>query len=142
VNHQVRLAIDIGAIGTVAVLGYPDGKTVPVPFDDGWLLPPGVFAEDETTLLVGAEAQRRAVDWPDRFEPSPLRRVDEGHVLHGHAEFSVEQLFVAVLSRAHATAVRVVGGPVSAVVLSVPAAWGRQRRAILASAAAAAGLPG
>ena len=62
-------------------------------------------------------------------------------VLLGTAEVPVAELIRAVLARVATEAHRVAGAPLSQTTLTCPASWAQPRRSVLASAAAAAGLP-
>src|SRR5207302_4053003 len=76
---------------------------------------------------------------PTRYEPNPKRRVDETAVLLGTG-YPVPQVIAAVLGRVVSEAVRAGGGSPTQAVLTYPATWGRQRKDVLAQAAALAGL--
>jgi hypothetical protein len=90
---------------------FPDGRVQPLLFESNPLLPSAVFAEEGRRLLVGRDAERSSRVDPARFEPNPKRRVDEGSVLLGNAEFRTADLVAAVLRRVYEEAVRVAGGP-------------------------------
>jgi hypothetical protein len=138
-----RLGIDFGTSNTVAVVYQPNGRTRPVLFDGFPLLPSSVCVSiDGSELLVGREAAHSARVHPERFEPHPKRRIDDGTVLLGTDEYPVAQLIAAVLGRVRAEVVRMMGGEPGSVVLTYPAAWGGRRRAVLLDAARRAGLPG
>jgi molecular chaperone DnaK (HSP70) len=136
-----RLGIDFGTSNTVAVVRERDGGTRPVLFDGFPLLPSAVcVALEGSGLLVGREAIHAARVRPERFEPHPKRRIDEGTVLLGDTEYPVEHLIAAVLARVKAEAVRANGGEPAEVVLTFPAAWGQRRRGTLLAGAQLAGL--
>ena len=138
-----RLGIDFGTSNTVAVVCQPNGRTRPVLFDGFPLLPSSVCVSiDGGELLVGREAAHSARVHPERFEPHPKRRIDDGTVLLGTDEYPVAQLIAAVLGRVRAEVVRMMGGQPGSVVLTYPAAWGARRRAVLLDAARRAGLEG
>jgi molecular chaperone HscA len=140
-----QLAIDLGTSHTVAVVRRT-GQPPRVLLVDGLpLFPSGVFAGSVTdpsdgALHTGRDAERLAQVQPERYEPHPKRRVDEGSVLLGDREVPVPALLAAVLARVATEAadagVRAAGGTV----LTCPADWGRQRRAVLTEAAGLAGL--
>ncbi|MEV4514775.1 Hsp70 family protein [Dactylosporangium sp. NPDC049525] len=141
---RYRLGIDFGTSNTVAVIHEDDGRTRPVLFDGFPLLPSCVCVAPEgaggTGLLVGREATHAARIRPERYEPHPKRRIDDGTVLLGDAEFSVAQLIAAVLTQVRTETVRTMGGEPGTVVLTYPAAWGPRRRSVLLDAARLAGL--
>lgn len=63
--------------------------------------------------------------YPERFEPNPKRRIDDGEILLGERAVPVVEAITAVLSRVIDEAQRAAGGVVSAVTLTHPVAWGR-----------------
>ncbi|GIJ55639.1 substrate-binding domain-containing protein [Virgisporangium aurantiacum] len=134
-----RLGVDFGTSNTVAVLRWPDGHVRPLLFDGSPLLPSAVYAESAGVLLVGRDAVHTARVAPGNFEPHPKRRVDDGTVLLGSAEFAVVDLFAAVFARVSAEVERVAPERPSTVVVTHPAAWGPHRRDLLAAAAAGLG---
>jgi hypothetical protein len=136
---EATLAIDLGTSNTVAALRRPDGRTEQVLFDGSPVLPSAVFAQDADTLLVGRDALHAAGAAPERLEPNPKLRIDDGSVLLGD-EVSVPELFAAVLRRVAAEADRCTPGDVGTVVLTHPAAWASRRRQVLLDAARRAGL--
>ncbi|WP_433040887.1 Hsp70 family protein [Dactylosporangium sp. CS-033363] len=136
-----RLGVDFGTSTTVAVLAWPDGRTRPLTFDGSPLLPSAVYADPDGPLLAGRDARHWARRHPERFEPYPKRRIDDGTVLLGEREVGVVELFAAVLSRVAAEAERVAGGTPEQVTVTCPVSWGRIRRELLVRAALEAGLP-
>jgi hypothetical protein len=135
---SARLAIDLGTSHTVGVVHREGQQVRPLVFDGSPLLPSGVAVADDGGLVTGRDAQRIAQLWPDRYEPHPKRRVDEGSVLLGDRVYSVAELLAAVLRRVIAEA-----GPAAAnAVLTCPADWGGPRRDVLREAARQAGLGG
>ncbi|MEV6521598.1 Hsp70 family protein [Longispora sp. NPDC051575] len=137
---RFRLGVDFGTSSTVAVLEWPDGRTRPLLFDGTPLLSSAVFSAPDRGLLIGREAVHSARAQPERFEPNPKRRIDEGTVLLGDTELPVVELVAAVLRRVAAEARTVAHDPVLDVTLTHPAAWGQRRRGILTEAARRAGF--
>ena len=133
------LAVDFGTSNTVAVLRRPDGRTGAVLFDGSPLLPSAVYVDPAGALLTGRDAVHSARLAPERFEPNPKLRVDEGSVLLG-VEVPVVDLFAAVLARVLAEAQRIACRAPASVVLTHPAGWGTRRRAVLEQAALKAGM--
>ena len=119
---------------------WPDGRVSPLLFDATPLLPSAVFAAEDGRLLVGRDAERSARIDPAAFEPHPKQRIDDGVVLLGVMEHPVAELIAAVLRRCLDEACRVLGEPPTRAVLTHPAGWGPRRKAVLAEAAARAGL--
>ena len=136
----VGLSVDLGTSHTVAVLLGRDGDVNPLLFDGSPLLVSAVFAGADGALAVGRDAMHSARLAPERFEPHPKRRIDDGSVLLGDVEVSVQDMFTAILTRVRDECVRVTG-IVPAVTLTHPATWGPVRRQILIDAADAAGIP-
>lgn len=135
---RARLGIDFGTSSTVAVVALPQRDPRPLLFDGSPLLPSAVCVDPTGRILVGRDALHTAMSIPEAFEPYPKQRIDDGTVLLGGAEIAVSRLYQAVLDRVvsdarHVTG-RLAGEPLD-VVLTCPAAWGRQRRATLLAAA-------
>jgi molecular chaperone DnaK (HSP70) len=137
----VGLGVDYGTSNTVAMLGWPDGRRRPLLFDGSPLLPSAVYAETDGRLLTGADAARAARGDPGRYEPHPKRRIDDGTVLLGDAEYPVAELIAATLRRVREEAVRTATAPPAPVTLTYPATWGPARRAVLLDATRRAGMP-
>ncbi|WP_432827375.1 Hsp70 family protein [Dactylosporangium sp. CA-092794] len=127
----VRLGIDFGTFTTVAVLAAGDGEPQLLLFDGSPLLRSAVCADPTGHLVVGRDALHLAAANPAGFEPHPKRCVDEGTVLLAGAQFEVEALFAAVLDRVVEEATRVAGAPPTQTVVTCPAGWGAERRAVL-----------
>jgi hypothetical protein len=134
-----RLGIDFGTANTVAVLAFPGREPRALLFNGAPLLPSAVQATDGGRLLVGRDAQHTALTDPGAFEPHPKRCIDDGTVLLGDAETPVTALIAAVLGRVGREAARVADGVPGETVITVPAAWGSERRQTVLEAAA--GLP-
>jgi Hsp70 protein len=134
------LAIDFGTSNTVAVVGRPDGPAEPLLFDGAPMLPSAVFATPEGGLLTGRDAVYSARLAPERYEPHPKLRVDDGALLLG-VEVPVDGVYAAILGRVVAEARSAGANPIGYAVLTHPASWGPRRCTLLRSAAAAAGLP-
>ncbi|TQS42655.1 ABC transporter substrate-binding protein [Cryptosporangium phraense] len=134
------LGIDFGTSNTVAVLRRGDGPPETLLFDGSPLLVSAVFADPSGQLLTGRDAAHAARSRPDRFEPNPKRRIDDGTVLLGDAELPVTQLIAAVLARVLAEATRVAGRPPATVTLTHPVSWASRRLGVLTRAAGMAGI--
>ncbi|MEU7867778.1 Hsp70 family protein [Dactylosporangium sp. NPDC049140] len=138
---RIRLGIDFGTSNTVAALAGPDGRIRALVVDGSPLVPSAVFAAGEAEPLVGVDAVRAAAGNPAAFEGNPKRRIDDGTVWLGERDRPVVELIAAVLARVAGEARRVAGGAAGETVLTHPATWGGPRLAVLAEAAARAGLP-
>ncbi len=135
-----RLGVDFGTSTTVAVLHSRAGRSGPLFFDASPLLPSGVFVGPDGAMVTGLDAERAALSHPAAYEANPKRRIADGTAWLAGREVPVVDLVAAVLARVGDEAKRVAGGPPSSVVLTHPADWARSRSALLASAAAQAGL--
>ncbi|MEH1124614.1 Hsp70 family protein [Micromonospora sp. CPCC 206061] len=135
-----RMGVDFGTSNTVAMLGWPDGRARPVLFDGAPILPSAVFADQSGELLVGRDAVVAALSYPERFEPYPKRRIDDGMLLLGDRAMPIGEAIAAVLRRVVVETQRVAGQWPSQVALTYPAAWGARRRASLLEGAARAGI--
>jgi hypothetical protein len=140
VTGPVRLAVDLGASHTVAVVRRNDQAPRALLFDGSPVLPSGVFAGPDATLQTGRDAERLAQVEPERFEPHPKRRVDDGAVLLGGLEVPTPELLAAILRRVVQEAWEAGVAASGATVLTCPADWGRQRRGVLLEAARLAAI--
>ncbi|MDP9798790.1 outer membrane protein assembly factor BamB [Catenuloplanes nepalensis] len=138
-SGPARLAVDLGTTHTVAVVERAGQPARALLFDGSPILPSGVFLAADGVVHTGRDAARLGASEPERFEPHPKRRVDEGSVLLGTAETGVADLLRAILVRV-AEEARTAGVDPAGAVLTCPADWGRPRRAVLADAARRAGL--
>ncbi|MBY8873211.1 Hsp70 family protein [Micromonospora sp. PLK6-60] len=134
------LGVDLGTSNTVAVLRWPDGRTRPLLFDGQPILPSGVYADAEGGLHAGRDAQRLAQAEPQRYEPNPKRRVDEAEIPLGDRTYLPAEL-LAVTLRAVADAAVGALGFLPPAVVTYPAAWDADRRAVLHDALRLAGWP-
>nr|WP_243870136.1 Hsp70 family protein [Amycolatopsis granulosa] len=137
------MSVDLGTSNTVAVLSAHGRAPRVVEVDGSATMPSAVFAEENGTLVVGRDAERRARLDPTRFEPNPKRRVDEQTLLLGRDVVPVNEALAAVLRRVLDETTRQLGGELpDEVRLTHPAQWGPTRRNVLLSAARLAGLSG
>ncbi|MFC4337293.1 Hsp70 family protein [Salininema proteolyticum] len=134
------LSVDLGTSHTVAVIQWPDGRTRPLLFDGSPIMPSAVFLDQAGEIHTGRDAETLAATEPDRYEPNPKQRINDGFILLGDRDISVTQAFTAILRRVGAAAQEAVGS-LPASILTCPAEWGERRRAVLQDAAAAAGYP-
>lgn len=130
-----KLGIDFGTFNTVSVLALPGREPRPLLFDGSPLLRSAVCADTGDRLLVGQDALHTSLSFPESFEPYPKRCVDDGTVLLGDRELTVEDLFAVPLRRVASEARLITTEPVTEVVLTCPAAWRAGRRATLLTAA-------
>ncbi|GAB3999707.1 hypothetical protein GCM10029992_29260 [Glycomyces albus] len=95
---------------------------------------------DEGGPVVGTDAVHSGRRKPERYEPNPKRRIDDGQILLGDRELPVTSVIAAVLSRVARECEQTLGGGLGPVTVTVPAAWGPTRRHVIADAAGAAGF--
>ncbi|MFT7837268.1 Hsp70 family protein [Saccharothrix sp. BKS2] len=137
------LSVDLGTSNTVAVLAAHGRPPRVVEVDGSATMPSAVYCEEDGTLVVGRDAERRARLDPARFEPNPKRRVDDGVLLLGDNVVPVTDALAAVLRRVFEETARQLGGEaLDEIRLTHPAQWGPTRRNVLLSAARLAGAPG
>ncbi|WP_367130907.1 Hsp70 family protein [Saccharothrix sp. HUAS TT1] len=135
------LSVDLGTSNTVAVLAAHGRPPRVVEVDGSATMPSAVYCEEDGTLVVGRDAERRARLDPARFEPNPKRRVDDGVLLLGDNVVAVTDALAAVLRRVLEETTRQLGGEsLDEVRLTHPAQWGPTRRNVLLSAARLAGV--
>lgn len=135
------LSVDLGTSNTVAVLSSHGRPPRVVEVDGSATMPSAVYCEEDGSLVVGRDAERRARLDPARFEPNPKRRVDEGTLLLGETVVPVADALSAVLARVLEETSRQLGGSApDEVRLTHPAQWGPVRRNVLLSAARLAGM--
>ncbi|WP_353648083.1 Hsp70 family protein [Nakamurella sp. A5-74] len=138
---QVMLGIDFGTSNTVAAIAQPNRAPRVLSIDGAGWMPSAVFLDEAGQLVVGRDAERRARLSPERFEPNPKRRVDDGEVMLGDTVMPVVAVIAAVLRRVGEEARRQnAGRTADVVILTHPADWGSVRRNILQSAARQADL--
>ncbi|WP_327007604.1 hypothetical protein OHA72_10230 [Dactylosporangium sp. NBC_01737] len=111
-----------------------------LPLDDvGWLAN-AVLVADDGSLLVGADAERRAaVVEAQRWVAQPGARLGEDIVVAGR-RFEAADLVTALLRHVAACVASTVGATPSSVMVAAPAGWGPRRLAGLRRAAQVAGL--
>lgn len=140
---MVVLGIDFGTSNTVAVLAGDGRPPRSLSIDGSAWMPSAVYVDDDDTLAVGRDAERKARLAPERFEPNPKRRIDDGEILLGVRVVPVVDAIAAVLRRVGEEARRQLNGRnPDQVHLTHPAQWGSSRQNVLLAGARAAGLGG
>lgn len=133
------LSVDLGTANTVAVLS---GHGV-VDVDGGPVMPSSVYLEEDGTLLVGREADRRSRQDPSRYEPNPKRHIDKATLKLGERNLPVNDALAAIYARVmEAVAPLLMGAALDEIRLTHPAEWGPSRRNKLLSSARLAGMTG
>ncbi len=134
------VAVDYGAVNTVAVLRRPDGQVRPLLVDGSPLLPSAACVGPDGRLLVGRDAESAGRVDPAAFVPDPRSRIDAGTVLLGRSSFPVVEVIGSTLALAAREAIHSAGGVLPRLVLTHPASWDETRRARLGEAGFRAGL--
>ncbi len=136
------VGIDVGTTFSAAAI-WRAGTASTVPLGNRAATVPSVlFLRDDGVMLVGEAAARRAVTEPDRVVREFKRRVgDAVPVVVGDEPFSAAHLTAQMVKWVADKVAEREGGPADYAVLTHPASWGPHRQAVLAEAAATAGLP-
>ena len=135
------LGVDFGTSNTAAAYRVDGGPAQPVRLSDqAEQMPSAVLALDSGIMVGGAAVRSARLD-PQRFEPSPKRRLGEGEILLGAREWPVPQLIAEVLIHVKQKAMWVAGGrPPAQLILTYPQQWAQGRKDLLRQAAAGAGF--
>ncbi|WP_112263510.1 Hsp70 family protein [Lentzea terrae] len=133
------LSVDLGTANTVAVLS--DHGVVDL--DGGPTMPSSVYLDEDGTLHVGREAERRSRQDPSRYEPNPKRHIDKATIKLGETNLPVNDALAAIYARVmEAVTPLLQGGQLDEIRLTLPAEWGPSRRNKLLSSARLAGMTG
>ena len=135
------LGVDFGTSNTAAAYRANGGPAQPVRLSDQAEQMPSAILALDSGIMVGGAAVRSARLDPQRFEPSPKRRLGEGEILLGAREWPVTQLIAEVLNHVKQKAMWVAGGqPPQELILTYPQQWAQGRKESLRQAAALAGF--
>ncbi len=135
------LGVDFGTSNTVAALTADDAPARALAINGHPWMPSAVCLDEDNRLTVGIEAERLGRHLPEKFEPNPKRRIDEGDLMLGLKLVRVVDALTAVLTQVAAEARRQLGGRLpDHVCLTHPAQWGPVRQQSLRVAAQQAGL--
>lgn len=133
------LSVDLGTANTVAVLS--DHGVVDL--DGGPTMPSSVYLDEDGTLHVGREAERRSRQDPLRYEPNPKRHIDQATIKLGETNLPVNDALAAIYGHVLAAVTPLLhGGQLDEIRLTHPAEWGPSRRNKLLSSARLAGMTG
>ncbi|KJK53246.1 molecular chaperone Hsp70 [Lentzea aerocolonigenes] len=133
------LSVDLGTANTVAVLS--DHGVVDV--DGGPTMPSSVYLDEDGTLRVGREAERRSRQDPSRYEANPKRHIDKATIKLGETNLPINDAIAAIYARVmEAVTPLLQGGQLDEIRLTHPAEWGPTRRTKLLSSARLAGMTG
>lgn len=134
------LGVDFGSSNTAAAFRDSSGGIHQISLShNGWLMPSAVLYKS-TGTLVGRTAVQANLTEPDAFEPSPKRRLAEGHIQLGGVPVDVTDLVAAVLREVFAKAQRETGHAPDRVVLTHPDKWALPMQELLRKAAVQAGV--
>ncbi len=140
-GEQPPVGIDLGT--TYSLVAYLDatGRPATIPNSSGDLLTPSALFVDEDDVIVGKEAVKSAALSPDSYAECFKRDVGSLHFHRKLKSFDVppEVLSALVLERLKKDAERRIG-PVSKVVITVPAFFDETRRHATQEAGRLAGL--
>ncbi|MDO8391633.1 MAG: Hsp70 family protein [Actinomycetota bacterium] len=140
-NVGYHLGIDLGTTNTVAAVSRAGATAVVQLSADSHALPSVATLRDDSTVLVGEAAVRRALTEPTRVAREFKRRFgDAAPIVLGGKRTSAEALTTGLLTEVLRRVEETEGGPPTSVTLTHPAAWGPFRIEKLREAAAAAGL--
>jgi hypothetical protein len=133
------LSVDLGTANTVAVLS--DHGVVDL--DGGPTMPSSVYLEEDGTLHVGREAERRSRQDPSRYEANPKRHIDKATIKLGETNLPVNDALAAIYAHVlEAVTPLLQGAQLDEIRLTHPAEWGPSRRNKLLSSARLAGMTG
>ncbi|WP_344319354.1 Hsp70 family protein, partial [Actinocatenispora thailandica] len=135
------LSVDYGSSSTVAAMREPDGRDRLLLFDSSPLLPSAVCADADGALVGGQEAQHLARVHPERYEPTPKRRIGQIEMLLGDRAYPVVDAVAVTLRLVTDAATEATGAAPDTVTVTHPAGWPATRRGVLVEAARRAGLP-
>ncbi len=137
------LGIDLGTTFTAAAV-FRDGRAEIANLGErASAVPSVVFLKDDTTILVGIPAERRAVTEPDRVAREFKRRFgDTTPIFLGGTPLSADLLTAKVLRWVYDTVAAVEGSAPDSLALTYPANWGPYKRELLDQTVNISGLHG
>ncbi len=140
------LGIDIGTSFTAAAIGRrrADGSMAYEPLELGTrraAVPSVVYLAEDGGVVVGEQAERRAMDEPDRVVREFKRRIgDETPIIVGGLSVTAEDIFSVVAQWVVERAEAHEGCAPAVVAVSHPASWGEHRLGRIRTALAGVGL--
>ncbi|WP_211195989.1 Hsp70 family protein [Agromyces sp. H66] len=140
------LGIDIGTSFTAAAIGRrrADGSMAYEPLELGTrraAVPSVVYLAEDGGVVVGEQAERRAMDEPDRVVREFKRRIgDETPIIVGGLSVTAEDIFSVVAQWVVERAEAHEGCAPAVVAVSHPASWGEHRIGVIRTALAGVGL--
>jgi YVTN family beta-propeller protein len=136
------LGVDLGTTFVAAAISR-GGRVEMCTLGNQTVVSPAVaYLTEQSTLVFGEAAERRALSHPDRVERWFKRRLgDPTPVVLGGVPFQVTTLMAAQLRDVLDKIAKVEGGPPDRVALTYPANWGPYRRELFDEIPQLAGLP-
>jgi molecular chaperone DnaK (HSP70) len=137
-----QVGIDLGTTYTAAAV-HRDGRVEIVTLGDrAASIPSIVLLREDSTVLTGEAAARRAITEPRRVAREFKRRLgDPTPLLLADAPFSAEQLMANMLRAVIEQTAATEGGPPDRIALTHPANWGPYKTDLLNQAVRLADLP-
>src|SRR4051794_36966014 len=135
------LGVDLGTTFVAAAISR-DGRAEMCTLGNQTVVSPAVaYLTEQSTLIFGEAAERRALSQPDRVERAFKRRLgDPTPVVLGGVPYQVTALMAAQLRDILAMVTAVEGEPPGRVALTYPANWGPYRRELFEEIPHLAGL--
>jgi YVTN family beta-propeller protein len=135
------LGVDLGTTFVGAAVSR-DGRTEMCTLGNQTVVSPAVvYFTEESRLIFGEAAERRALSHPDRVERNFKRRLgDPAPVVLGGVPHQVTALMAGQLRHVLDAVTKVEGGPPDRVALTCPANWGPYRRELFEEVPQLAGL--
>ena len=135
------LGIDLGTTYT-AVATYRDGRAQIVSIGTrAAAIPSVVFLREDTAVLTGEAADRRALSEPGRVAREFKRRIgDTTPIMVGGSPYSAEQLSAELLKAVVERVTQLEGEPPEHIAVCHPANWGPYKRELLDQAVALADI--
>jgi YVTN family beta-propeller protein len=136
------LGVDLGTTFVAAAVSR-GGRAEMCTLGNQTVVSPAVaYLNEQSALVFGEAAERRALSHPDRVERWFKRRLgDPTPVVLGGVPYQVTALMAAQLRDVLDKVAKVEGGPPDRVALTYPANWGPYRRELLEEIPHLAGLP-
>jgi YVTN family beta-propeller protein len=123
------LGVDLGTTFVAAATAHDQSLEMAALGDRSTVMPAAVYLRDDSVLVTGDAAARRAVSHPDRVATEIKRRLgDPTPLLLGGTSHAVTDLLGALLQEVLARVGAERGAPPDEVVLTHPANWGPFRR--------------
>jgi actin-like ATPase involved in cell morphogenesis len=142
VSVAYRLGVDLGTTFVAAAISYESQIEMVTLGDRSVVTPSVVYLRDDSALVTGEAAQRRAPNSPERVAREFKRRLgDPTPVILGGTPHAVTELLGAVLHDVLDKVSQTEGEQPERVVLTHPANWGPYRRGLFEEVPRNAGLP-